>query len=380
MSDTMVRADRSERLTIFTADLRGGGAERAMVKLAGGIARRGYPVDLVLSRARGRYLSEIPGSVRIVDLGASRVLSSLPALVRYLRRERPFAMVTSLNHVNIVAILAKRLAGVPTRLIVNEQNTISQEASHSSRRRQRMVPRLVKRFYPWADEIVAVSRGAAEDLAGTTGLSPGRVLVVHNPIVTPELREMAAVPLEDPWFEPGAEPVLVAVGRLSPQKDFPTLIRAVDLVRRNRPVRLVILGDGPERTPLEALVSDLGLSVAVRLPGWVQNPYPYMARAAAFVLSSRWEGLPSVLIEALFCGVPVVATDCPSGPREILEGGKHGLLVPVGDAEALARGIASALDGEVPGPSPESWRPYDEDVVVERYLDVLIGAPEGAKR
>lgn len=362
------------RLAVFTANMGGGGAERAMLKLAGGMAGRGYQVDLVLSRAEGHYLKEVSRAVRIVDLDASRVLASLPGVIRYLRRERPVAMLTSLNHVNIVAIWARRLARVPTRLVVNEQNTLSFETRNSPRRRHRLVPRLVRRFYPWADRVVAVSRGAADDLVRAGRLRPDLVEVVHNPIITPEVREMAAEPLEHPWFEPGADPVVLAVGRFTKQKDFPTLIRAIALVRRERPARLMILGDGPDRAELEALVAELGLGDAVDLPGWVLNPYPYMVRAATFVLSSRWEGLPSVLIEALYCGPPVVATDCPSGPVEILAGGEHGLLVPVGDVDVLAKGIGAALAGEVPRPDTASWQPYEQETVVGRYLDVLVGA------
>ncbi len=362
------------RLAIFTSDMDGGGAERAMLKLAGGIADQGYPVDLVLSRAVGHYLAEVPRTVQVVDLRASRVLSSLPGLVRYLRRERPAALLTSLDHVNIVGVWARRLAGVQTRLVVNEQNTLSVEARHSSRRRHRLLPRLARRFYPWADAIVAVSHGAADDLVTNVGLAQDRVLVVHNPIVTPELRALAAAPLDHPWFEPGEAPVVLAVGRLAPQKDFGTLIRAVAQVRRRHAVRLLILGEGDQRPHLEALAADLGMRDAMELPGWVPNPYPYMVRAGAFVLSSRWEGLPSVLIEALFCGAPVIATDCPSGPREILDGGKHGMLVPMGDVDALAAGIDAAVEGVLPRPNEDSWRPYEQGTVVEGYLDVLMGA------
>ena len=164
------------------------------------------------------------------------------------------------------------------------------------------------------------------------------------------------------------------MGRLSPQKDFRTLLHAFARVRDHVPARLVILGEGPERETLEALVSELGLEEAVALPGWVGNPYPWMVHAGAYALSSRWEGLPSVLIEALYCGVPIVATDCLSGPREILDDGAHGLLVPVGDVDALARGLVSALAGGVPPPAQVSWRPYEQEFVVRRYLDVLVGA------
>ena len=362
------------RVAIFTSNMDGGGAERAMAKLAGGIAERGYDVDLVLSRAEGHYLAEVPDTVRIVDLDASRVLASIPGLIRYLRRERPVAMLTSMNYVNVVGIWAKTLARVDTRLVVNEQNALSLEAAHSPRRRHRLMPRLIGRFYPWADRIVSVARGTADDLARTTGLPRGRIEVVHNPIVTPELKELAAAPVDHPWFRPGEPPVVLSVGRLSRQKDFGTLLRAFARVRDRRPARLVILGEGPERGSLESLISELGLLEVATLPGWVANPYPWMANAGAYVLSSRWEGLPSVLIEALYCGVPIVATDCLSGPREILDDGAHGLLVKVGDVDALARGIESALDGEVPRPAPTSWRPYEQEFVVGRYLDVLVGA------
>jgi glycosyltransferase involved in cell wall biosynthesis len=362
------------RVAIFTANMDGGGAERAMSKLAGGIAAQGYHVDLVLSRAVGHYLSEVPDGVRIVDLDAGRVLASLPGLIRYLRRERPAVLLTSMNYVNVVGIWARALSRVDTRLVVNEQNALSLEAAHSSRRRHRLMPKLIRRFYPWADRIVSVASGTADDLARTTGLPRERIEVVHNPIVTPELKERAADPLDHPWFAAGEPPVALSVGRLSRQKDFGTLLRAFAKVRNRRPARLVILGEGPERASLEALISELGLERDVALPGWMPNPYPWMANAGVYVLSSRWEGLPSVLIEALYCGVPIVATDCLSGPREILDGGAHGLLVKVGDVDALARGIESAFDGAVPRPAPASWRPYEQEFVVGRYLDVLVGA------
>jgi glycosyltransferase involved in cell wall biosynthesis len=374
VSTSATTTKTKQRVAIFTANMDGGGAERAMLKLASGIASHGYTVDLVLSRAEGHYLDEVPDTVRIVDLHARRVLSSIPGLVRYLRRERPSAMLTSMNYVNVVGIWARAIARVDTRLIVNEQNALSLETAHSPRRRHRLMPRLIRRFYPWADGVTSVARGTADDLVRTAGVSPDMIEVVHNPIVTSELRELARAPLDHPWFEPGQAPVVLAVGRLSPQKDFGTLIRAFSRVLPGRPCRLLILGDGPERASLEALVSALRLTGSVDLAGWVANPYPYMAHSGAFVLSSRWEGLPSVLIEALFCGVPVVATDCLSGPREILEGGRYGRLVPVGDEEALAGGIDAALAGDVQPPLAESWQPYEQETVVRRYLEVLVGA------
>jgi glycosyltransferase involved in cell wall biosynthesis len=363
----------AKRLAIFVPGLYGGGAERAMLKLARGIVMRGYAVDLVLARVEGPYLAEVPESVRLVDLKARRVLTSLPALVRYLRREQPAALLSVL-HANVVALWARRLAGVPTRVVVSERNTLSYEARHyASDLRMRLAPQLNRRFYPWADAIVAVSKGVADDLAQVARIPRECIRVIYNPIVTPELREKAQAPLEHPWFVPGEPPVILATGRLSAQKDFPTLIQAFARVRQTRPARLLILGEGEERPALEAQAKQLGLERDVSLPGFVVNPYPYMAWAGVFVLSSRWEGLPSVLIEALYCGAPAISTDCPSGPREILADGKYGQLVPVGDVNALARAIGAALDGKTPRPPHESWWPFQLEVVVSEYIDTLLG-------
>jgi glycosyltransferase involved in cell wall biosynthesis len=235
-----------------------------------------------------------------------------------------------------------------------------------------VVPHLVKRFYPWADVVAGNSQGVAEDLRRVTGLPRERVRILHNPVVTPELQEKARLPVNHPWFGAGQPPVVLAVGRLTKQKDFPTLIRAFARVRQSRPARLIILGEGPDYAQLEALVCELGLKKDVALPGFVENPYAFMSRASLYVLSSRWEGLPTVLIEALYCGPPVVATDCPSGPKEILADGRHGALVPVGDVEALAEAIEAGLAGETPPPAQESWHPYSVEAVVAQYVGLLL--------
>jgi glycosyltransferase involved in cell wall biosynthesis len=190
-------------------------------------------------------------------------------------------------------------------------------------------------------------------------------------VITPEVREKARARLQHPWFETGQPPVVLAVGRLTKQKDFPLLIRAFAQVCQKRRARLIILGEGPDRPLLEAQVSELGLEDEVALPGFVENPYAYMSRAALYVLSSQWEGLPTVLIEALYCGAPVVATDCPSGPREILANGRYGALVPMGDVSALAQAIEAGLAGKTPSPTAESWQPYALETVVDQYIRLL---------
>lgn len=371
-------ANPARRIAIFMPDLFGAGGQRSMLNLAQGLAESGCAVDLVLARATGSFLTEVPKTVRVEDLKASRVLTCLPALVRYLRREQPEAMLSVFGYVNIIAIWARRLAGVRTRLFVNEQNTVSLEARNASRWRGRLTPRLIRRFYPGANGIVVVSQGVRDDLAQLTKIPRERITVIYNPsVVRAEVLEKARAPLEHPWFEPGQPPVLLAVGRLEPQKDYPTLLQAFAQVRRRRPARLLILGEGKERPMLEALRKELGLEQDASLPGFVMNPFAYMARASVFVLSSRWEGLPTVLIEALCCGTRVVSTDCPSGPREILRDGEYGPLVPVGDAGALAKAIETTLAGQTPGPPPESWRPYDLETVVSQYRNLLLG-PESA--
>ena len=346
-----------------------------MVNLAHGMAQSGYAVDLVLAQVEGPFLEDVREPVRIVDLKASRAITSLPALVRYLRSERPEALLSVFGYVNIIASWAWRLAGVPTRLLLNEQNTVSQESGNASTLRGRLVPWLIKRFYPWANGIIVVSHGVRDDMAQLTKIPKDRITVIYNPsVVRAEVLKKAQAPLDHPWFTPDQPPVLVAVGRLQMQKDFPTLLHAFAQVRRRRPARLLILGEGKEREPLEELIRKLNLENDVSMPGFVANPYAYMARASLFVLSSRWEGLPTVLIEALCCGTPVVSTDCPSGPREILKDGKYGQLVPVGDIDTLARAIESTLDSNVSSPPPESWQPYDLDSVVNQYVELLFGS------
>ena len=362
-----------KRIAIFLPSLSGGGAERTLLKLAGGIASRGYGVDLVLARAQGPYLPDVPPSVQVVDLRSRRDALSLFGLMRYLRQTRPAALISAL-HTNIVAILAKNISRVATRVIVSERNTFSTRVeSFLSDSRIRLLPNLVRYFYPSADGVVAVSRGVADDLVRRVGIPQDKVTVIYNPVITPELSEKTLRSLDHLWFEAGQPPVILSVGRLTAQKDFATLIRAFARVRESQNARLLVLGEGEERRALEAEVRELGLDQHICLPGFVNNPYPYMKRGSVFVLSSRYEGLPGVLIEALFCGTRLVATDCPSGPREILADGKYGQLVPVGDVDALAQAMIRALTGQTCPPSEEAWQPFQLEHVVDQYLHLALG-------
>jgi glycosyltransferase involved in cell wall biosynthesis len=360
----------ARRVAVFLPSLSGGGAERVLLTLADGFTRRGIAVDLVLAKASGAYQDEVPPSVRVVDLKAGRVLTSLPRLVRYLRAERPEVLLTTMAHANVVGLWARRLAGGQTRVIIREANNLS-VATDRGKGRNKLLPMLVRRYYRWADEIVAVSDGVAEDLLEVTDLPRSKIRVLPNPVITSELKSRAAEPLDDPWLTNGAPPVILGVGRLDQQKDFSTLIRAFGSVRRQRDVRLIILGEGPERARLEALLRQLRVAADARLPGFASNPFNYMARAAVFVLSSAWEGMPGALIQGMACGAPVVSTDCESGPREVLAGGKFGRLVPVGDEAALADAIIATLDAPRRSLPPEALEAYTGDGAVERYLHLL---------
>jgi len=363
----------SKKLAIYLPSLHGGGAERIMLKLACGMTSRGYSVDLVLARAQGDFLEQVPESIRLIDLHVNRDILSLLPLINYLRQERPSAILSGL-HTNFIALWARWLARVPTRVIVSERSTLSHYVKHlSADLRMWIMPQLVRWFYPWADSVVTVSQGVADDLRKLMKSSETRIRAIYNPVVTPDLRAQAQVELDHPWFRKGEPPVIIAIGRLSSVKDFPLLITAFARVRRIHQSRLLILGEGEERPKLNKLIHDLDLDDYVSMPGFVSNPLPYLLRSNAFVLSSQFEGLPGALIEAMYCGIPLISTDCPSGPREILADGKYGRLVPVGDVDALSVAICDALENKIACPPPESWQRFDLDTILDQYIEELFG-------
>lgn len=390
-------------IAFFMNSLMLGGAERVILTLARALLARGtHRVDLVLASRGGPLVAEIPGGMRVIELGlawppavwsallslrlpTARILSgqfirrkppkavrSLPRLVRYLRDERPDGLLTTLPYNNLAALWAAFLAGTSTRIVVREANMLSKEVTESAKSLEQHLPALACAWYPRASGIVAVSDGVAQDLCELIGLPRQRIITIHNPVDFPRITALAEEPVDDDWFRPGRPPVVAAVGRLYPQKDYPTLLRAFAEVRAAREARLVIFGEGPDRPSLEALARSLGITKSLRMPGPVANPFAYIRRAAAFVLSSAWEGFPNVLAEALTCGCPVVSTDCPSGPAELLEGGRWGRLVPVSDHRALAEAIMATLDE--PRDSERLRRRAGElslDHAIDRYLDLL---------
>ncbi|RMF22614.1 MAG: glycosyltransferase [Cyanobacteria bacterium J083] len=376
--------NQQNRLAIFRRDLTGGGCERVLVNLANCLVEKGISIDFLLSKAEGSLLEQVSPQVRVIDLQGKSLdnnqlfklptsfqsLTSLPKLVQYLQKEKPQVILAAAHYSNEIAILAKYLSGVATQVIVSEHTTLSQEAK-SHYRSSRLSPLMAKLLYPWANGIIAVSHGSAEDLGKITGLSLDKIKVIYNPVITPQLIKQATEPSNHPWFNEGEPPVILGVGRLAPQKDFPSLIQAFAQVEKLRPCRLVILGEGRERKPLQNLINQLGLQDKVALPGFVTNPYAYLAKAAVFVLSSVYEGLPTVLIEAMAVGTPVISTDCESGPREILDNGKYGDLVKVGDVPALTKSILDVLAGNVKSVDSTWLDQFSLESSSQNYLNYL---------
>lgn len=361
------------RVACFVPSLRGGGAERVALNLLRAFSDRGLAADLVVCAAEGPYLSQIPPNVRLVDLNVSGVARAIPRLARYLRRERPLGLLAIMDHANIAAIVARALARVPTRVVASVHIAVSPHAQAVGGWRPSLVRRLLRWFYPHADAVVAVSRGVAEDLSSAARLPLDRIHIIHNPIVTVDLKEMAEQDPEHPWLRAGEPPVIVAVARLEPQKDLASLLRSFAIIRRDRPCRLLILGTGQLRDSLGVQAQVLGIDADVRFEGFLANPFAYMRRAAIVVMSSVYEGFGNVLVEAMACGTPVVSTDCPSGPREILDNGRYGLLVPTGASDELARAILATLDAP-PAAAFLQRRAADFDAgtVAQRYLDLLV--------
>ncbi len=377
----MNRSDNNPiRVALFHPSLIHGGIQRVFVNLARGFLEHGLAVDMVQATPDGGFRDQVPAGVRLIDLNASRALTSVGPLVRYLKQTRPDAMICGAIQTNIAAVWAKRLARVPTRFILTEHNVISAITTNAPMLRTRVTPFFVRRFYPWADELVAVSEGAGNDLASLLGVPAERVHVIYNPIVGPELWKRAAEPLADRAFSADPRPCILAVGRLHYHKDYPTLVRAMAIVRQTTNARLVFLGDGEERSRLVSLAQQLQLESCVSFLGEVSNPLPYMKRASVLGLSSIVEALPTVLIEALAVGLPIVATDCPTGPREILGDGAYGSLIPVGDSAALAEALLLVLrQSKRPSFPEEALQRFQHKQVIGKYLAIL-GVPENIQR
>jgi glycosyltransferase involved in cell wall biosynthesis len=360
-------ARKRQRIGFFLATSGHSGVDRIMRNLIPAIAARGYAVDLLHVRGHGPVLDETPDNVRVVDLGSGHVYTCLPALIRYLRRERPAALLSDKDRVNRTALVGCALSRMPVRLVLRTGTTVSHNLAGRGAIERRLQRFSMRHLYRYGYATVVPSCGAADDLARYAGIDRRHIQVLPSPVVTDRLYSDALTGVEHPWLQARHCPVILGVGELSRRKDFATLIRAFAELRRRRAARLIILGRGRQADALRRLTRDCGVAADVDLPGFDPNPYRFLARADLFVLASRWEGMPVALIEAVALGTPVVATDCPSGPREILRGGRYGPLVPVGDAAALASAMGEVLDHPLP-------KEQLQEAVVAYHVDRSAGA------
>lgn len=367
----LVDSVRGAKISILLPNLQPGGAERVCIYLANAFVARGHQVDMVLMRAQGELMPLLDARVRVVDLHAPRVRNLYGPLRRYLLQTQPAAVLANMWPLTVMAVGVTRLSRLHTRVAVVEHSNWS-ASIHIHNLLHRIALRLSMRaLMPLADVRVGVSGGVARDLENVAGLREGSVCTVFNPVtgihskhdVLPVTHGMAHEWMCSPHKR------IIAIGTLKSEKRFDYLLRAFALLAQ-RDARLLILGEGGERQSLEALADSLGVSERVSMPGFTRDPSQFLRIADLFVLTSDYEGLPTVLIEALEQGTPVVSTDCPSGPREILEEGKHGTLVPVGDVDALARAMEDALTRDH---DREALKRRAEDFSVDKAADAYLG-------
>lgn len=387
------------RIALVLRALDGGGMQRCMLELGEAFVERGCGVSLLVGDGGGPLRKRVPAAVDLVPLAAQgplaaraialrllgrealpllgisspRMLRHLTALARELRRIEPQAVLAMGTQSNLAVLWARQVGGIDTRVVLCECTTLSVAASRSRRRFRRAYPALVGHHYPAADAIVAVSQAVADDLAATAQLPRSAITAIHN-WVTMDVEAASGPAPDHPWFAAEAPPLVLGVGRLHWQKDFATLIRAYALLRDRRSARLVILGEGPERGYLERLAKVCGVAAEVHFAGFTTNPFAWMARASVLAVTSLSEGFGNVIVEALACGLPVVGTDCPGGPREILDGGRFGRLVPVGDAVALAEALERCIT-DPPDAALLKQRAADFSLAAASrlYLDLLLG-------
>ena len=372
------------RIAILTPSLAGQGAERKALYLAAGLLERGYNVDILLQRLICHYPDEVPDRARIfyessrtdartrVNLGrigttphpllsepspwwiryprigmsrrlrrkqlrllmSTRLPGWAASIAAYLDREHPRALLAMNVLSASAATMATQLSHHPVRVVA----TLHEPLNH-----RRLLVR-ARCSYPYADAVVGVSHGVSAEFAKIPNLTRSQLYVIYNPVFSEYLTRKSREPADHPWLDRAKTPVIIAIGKLIRRKDFATLLIAFARVRARRSARLIVLGEGRLRRSLLSLARRVGVAEHVDFAGFLENPYALLANADLFVLSSRNEALPTVLIEAMACGCPVVSTDCPFGPREILENGRYGALVPVGQPEALAAAMARTLD------------------------------------
>ncbi|GAA4416081.1 glycosyltransferase [Nibrella viscosa] len=360
------------KITLLYLNLNQGGVQRMMVNVANYLYANGYDVTVVLCRQGGHYRDILNEGIRMVSLESDNRLSLIRFLTSYLKKEKPDVLFTAVPHLNNIALLSRALARVETRIIISERSNTVEEFNKSPLSAYKLSFGLIPILYRFADAIIAVSKGVADDLSKVALIPRSTISVIYNPAFSAKLLTEANEPVDDPWLANKEHPVIVGVGRLTEQKDFGLLIDAVYQLNQLRPVRLLIIGEGPLRYELQRKIDSYKLADFVRLVGFQSKPTAWINKADVFVLSSKWEGFGNILVEALAAGTTIVSTDCKSGPSEILADGKYGYLVPVSNVPALADAIKYALDNPLPKTMlQERAKEYDVSIVMKKYEKII---------
>ena len=368
-----------QKIAFFIPKLTFGGAERVIIDIANNLSKRGFLIDIVLAKSGNIYLDEISPSINIIDLNCRSTILSLLTLSRYIKKSRPNGIISALSHANCVVLLARKITNKNTKIVVSERNISYRNTLNKTGIKRIILDWLIKYLYPEAKCIVTVSKGVSKSIINTYQFKSHKVRCIYNPCDFEKIKKLKSKGILNDGiindFQSENKKIILSVGSLTIQKNFSLLINAFKIVRRQINCKLIILGEGPERSKLEELCRNLEIdNKSICMPGFIANPFPYMKACDLFVLSSSWEGLPNVLIQALACHCKIVATDCDAGPREILEDGKWGRLTKVNDIKALANTMLEELkekDKQNPNSNIGGLNRFNIDKVTDQYLEAL---------
>jgi glycosyltransferase involved in cell wall biosynthesis len=367
MQETKVKS-----VLIFSPSLQPGGAERVALDLANWFSQKGIKVFLVLAKNLGGFTEEVGKNISIVDLKSNHVFQTIPKLISLIQDFQPTIILSFQTQANVAILVASLLSHLHIPVIPTEHSTISINLNRKGLLKEKLLLPLARILYHQAPALISVSRKAADDLISTLHLDSKKVRVIYNPINLTKILNSSQMEYQHPWLTPGTPPLLLAVGRLTEAKGFSDLIQAISIVLQKRPVNLMIIGEGEKRTELENQIKTLGLENFVELNGFMANPYSVLSKADLFVSSSIWEGFGVAIVEAMACGIKVVATDCLSGPAEILENGRFGTLVPPGNPQLLADAILKSVDRTVISPdAKERANDFSIDKIGHQYLSLF---------
>ena len=359
-----------EKLAIFISSFRGGGAEKVAVNLANEFVKCGKSVEIITISNDGPLKVNVSKKVKIISFNKSRAIYALPNLITYLRSEKPSAILTVMDHINIIGILGNLLSQSNTKICISIHTNLHYEFIKNSSAKKKAMLFFIKSLYQKAHKIISVSKSGAKDISMIANIPIDKIDVIYNPILSDDFFKISNKKVEDKWINTVKLPLVISAGRLSEEKDFITLIRAFKLVLNEIDCRLMIFGEGDQKSKLECEIKKLGLCSKIKLKGFVDNLPAYINHSDLFVMTSKVEGFGNVLVEAMALNVPIVSTDCPTGPREILE--NSDCLASVGDVEGVAKKMLDSLKGgKALNYSPDRVNDFNINSIVNSYLNLL---------